>query len=100
MHLNVEKIENNEANAILFVCQNQNPDLYTSVLKIPSKGDQMEIELVHLTCKLTSDHCVEMKQVIFFNKDIEIPLFVEKMAGTLISKTIVRVKQFIENFET
>jgi len=100
MHLNVEKIENNEANAFLFVCQNQNPDLYTSVLKIPSKGDQMKIELVHLTCKLTSDHSVEMKQVMFFNKDLEIPLFVEKMAGTLISKTIMRVKQFIENFET
>jgi hypothetical protein len=99
MHLNVEKIENEEANTIIFVCQNQNPDLYTSVLKIPSKGDQMEIELIHLTCKLTSDHCVEMKQVMFFDNELNIPSFVEKMAGTLISKTIMRVKQFIENFE-
>jgi len=96
MHLQIQKIQDEKSDAILFFCQNANPDLYTSVLNIPSKGEQMNTDLIHIVCNAINDHKVDVVNTIFLNNHVDIPAVVEKMAGILISKMFLKVKQFIE----
>jgi hypothetical protein len=100
MHLQIQKIQDEKSDAILFFCQNANPDLYTSVLNIPSKGEQMNTDLIHIVCNAINDHKVDVVNTIFLNNHVDIPAVVEKMAGILISKMFLKVKQFIETAPT
>ena len=97
MHLQIQKIQDEKSNAILFFCQNANPELYTSVL---SKGEQMNIDLIHVACNIINDHKVDVVNTIILNEGVDIPAVVEKMAGILISKMFLKVKQFIEKAST
>jgi hypothetical protein len=96
MHLQIQKIQDEKSNAVLFFCQNANPDLYTSVLNIPNKGEQMNTDLIHVVCYSINDHQVDVVNTILLNECVDIPAVVEKMAGILISKMFLKVKQFIE----
>jgi len=100
MHLQIQKIQDEKSDAILFFCQNANPDLYTSILNIPSKGEQMNTDLIHIVCNAINDHKVDVVNTIFLNNHVDIPAVVEKMAGILISKMFLKVKQFIETAPT
>ncbi len=100
MHLQIQKIQDEKSNAVLFFCQNANPDIYTSVLRIPNKGEQMNTDLIHVVCYVINDHQVDVVNTIFLHEDVDIPAVVEKMAGILISKMFLKVKQFIETATT
>jgi hypothetical protein len=91
-HTNVEKIEDLENNSVLFICKNST----TNILNIPNKGEMMNLDYMFLKCKFTNDHKIELVCHIFF-REMDIPAFVEKMSGIIISKMFIKVKQFIEN---
>lgn len=56
----------------------------------------MNIDLIHVICNAINDHKVDVVNTIFLNERVDIPALVEKMAGILISKMFLKVKQFIE----
>jgi len=95
-HLDIEKIDDLENDAILFSCKNT--ESYT--LDIPNKGEQLSIDIILFKCKLKSEHEVSITCDVFLNDNAIVPAFAEKMASIIISKIFIKVKQFIENATT
>lgn len=93
LSLNVEKVEDEKNKTLVFVCQDDKSGFF-------EKGDQLNTEIIQFKCKFFNDHYAELESTIFFDKNTEIPAFVEKMAGVLIGKIVFKVKQFIENTTT
>ena len=94
-HTNVEKIDDPENNSILFICKNSITNIL-NIPNIPNKGEMMNLDYMCLKCKITNNHKIEVLSHIFF-REMDIPAFVEKMSGIIISKMFIKVKQFIEN---
>jgi hypothetical protein len=57
----------------------------------------LQLECFILDCEIIHKHKIYLKYDIIFKPEKEIPSFVEKMIGMVISKMILRTKQFIEN---
>ncbi len=65
---------------------------------IPEDAEQLPLESLKLICNIRSQHEVEFIEKITYKSYINIPVFVEKMLGVIVSKMFYRIKQFIENY--
>ena len=95
-HLDIEKIDDLENDAILFSCKNT--ESYT--LDIPNKGEQLSVDIILFKCILKGEHEVSITCDVILNKNAIVPAFAEKMASVIISKIFIKIKQFIENATT
>ena len=64
---------------------------------IPIDSEIMPIKNMVNICNICSPHNIDFIFSVFFEEELEIPLFAEKMVGIIIHKIFKRVKQFIEN---
>jgi hypothetical protein len=64
---------------------------------MPNQCENMSIENMFIECKIINDHEIKIENNIFFHEETDVPEFVEKFAGIIISKMFIKVKQFIEN---
>lgn len=59
-------------------------------------GELLPISEVTTVCNFVNPHRVIINTTTTFNKNMELPEFVEKLATTIVSKIFLRTKQFIE----
>jgi hypothetical protein len=62
----------------------------------PIEAELIPISNVNTACEFINPHKVSVKTVSSFNKNMELPEFIERLATTIISKIFLRIKQFIE----
>jgi len=71
-----------------------NNNLPKSNLK--TAAELLPILYVTTVCSLINPHKASIKTTTTFNKNMELPEFVEKLATTIVGKIFLRTKQFIE----
>jgi hypothetical protein len=64
---------------------------------IPDNCEQMNIQDFISVCDIVTPHKINFTFNVFFDPDVKIPAFAEKMIGVILFKIFKRVKQFIEN---
>ena len=67
------------------------------LVKILNKeAELIPIEHVTAICDFVNPHRASIKTMTSFHKSLNLPEFIEKMATTIMSKILLRTKQFIE----
>jgi len=64
---------------------------------ICSDASLMPIKHMSSVCKIITPHNIDFTFTIYFEENLDIPAFAEKMVGIILHKIFKRVKQFIEN---
>jgi hypothetical protein len=64
---------------------------------IPDEAELVQIENMQIVVDCVSSNLCVFNCLILFNKQFNIPPFIEKMIGLIINKVFNRGKQFIEN---
>jgi hypothetical protein len=90
-YLNIQKICNSEN--VLFNCST----VYNPTLKIISDDlELIEIENMVIKINIINPHKIKLNNTIILDTNENIEPFMEKIAGNIISKIFIRIKQFIE----
>jgi hypothetical protein len=66
-------------------------------IEIPKEAELIAIQDLTCLCNIITPHKIDFYVDVIFESYTNIPLFAEKMIGTILHKIFKRVKQFIEN---
>ncbi len=73
------------------------PDITSINNNTRNMTEPLPIENIKVFCTAETEHKINFKQEILYDNEFNIPKFMEKMAGIIITKMFLRAKQFIEN---
>jgi hypothetical protein len=64
---------------------------------MPDDSELMALQDLECVCNIITPHRINFNVDVFFDSNMNVPNFAEKMIGMILLKIFTRVKQFIEN---
>jgi hypothetical protein len=64
---------------------------------MPADSELMSLQDLECVCNIITPHRINFNVDVFFDSNMNVPNFAEKMIGMILLKIFTRVKQFIEN---